>query len=226
MDSYESTLNDLVMFNVLDITAFCMLSKVLSAFVMPRQNVYNDVILFDGVAPVLLFEFPSQMCIFRFFCFLFLSRGNSSLIFTVSVSFSVILKSIRLALTSVLPANTGTSQNARALVLWYSSFGVVGEYHGGTLSISSRSSRSSKNRILRAPLCLATYLVCASELHPAITCAILSGHSWHIRHIASLVVSVRVLFWLYNFIIIIIFCIDFTAYGWIFSFSLRADYVS
>ena len=79
-------------------------------------------------------------------------------------------------------------------------FRVVGEYHGGTLSMSSRSSRSSKNRILRAPLCLATYLVCASTLHPAITCAILSGHSWHIRHIASLVVSVRVLFWLYNFV--------------------------
>ena len=122
------------------------------------------------------------------------------MIFTVCVSFSVILTSIRLALTSVLPANTGTSQNALALVLWYSGFGVVGEYHGETLSISSRSSRSSKNRILRAPLCLATYLVCASAPHPAITCAILSGHSWHIRHIASLVVSVRVLFWLYNFV--------------------------
>ena len=34
-------------------------------------------------------------------------------------------------------------------------FRVVGEYHGGTLSMSSRSARSSKNRILRAPLCLA-----------------------------------------------------------------------
>ena len=87
---------------------------------------------------------------------------------------------------------------------WYipecTCFGVVGEYHGGTLSMSSRSSRSSKNRILRALLCLATYLVCASALHPAITCAILSGLSWHIRHMASLVVSVRVLFWLYKFV--------------------------
>ena len=136
-----------------------------------------------------------------FFCFLFSIQGQLiSIMFTVCVSFSIILTSIRLALTSVLPANTGTSQNALALVLWYSGFGVVGEYHGGTLSMSSRSSRSSKNRILRAPLCLATYLVCASALHPAITCAILSGHSWHIRHIASLVVSVRVLFWLYNFV--------------------------
>ena len=33
------------------------------------------------------------------------------MIFTVSVSFSTILTSIRLALTSVFPANTGTSQN-------------------------------------------------------------------------------------------------------------------
>ena len=52
------------------------------------------------------------------------------MIFTVSVSFSIILTSIRLALTSVLLANTGTSQNALALVLWYSGVGVVGEYHG------------------------------------------------------------------------------------------------
>ena len=114
------------------------------------------------------------------FCFLFSIQGQLiSMIFTVCVSFSVILTSIRLALTSVLPANTGTSQNALALVLWYSGFGVVGEYHGGTLSMSSRSPRSSKNRILRAPLFLATYLVCASAPHPAITCAILSGHSAH-----------------------------------------------
>ena len=85
-------------------------------------------------------------------------------------------------------------------VVVYSGFGVVGEYHGGTLSISSRSSRSSKSRILRAPLCLATHYVWGSALHPAITCAILSGNTWHIRHIASLVVSVPVLFWLYNFV--------------------------
>ena len=109
------------------------------------------------------------------------------MIFTVSVSFSTILTSIRLALTSVFPANTGTSQNALALVLWYSGFGVVGEYHGGTLSIRSRSSRSSKNKILRAPLCLATYLVCASALHPAITCATLSGLSSSKFHCAVLV---------------------------------------
>ena len=144
---------------------------------------------------MLLFEFPSQGCIFSglFLVLLlpvFYPGELISMIFTVCVSFSVILTSIRLALTSVLPANTGTSQNALPLVLWYSGFGVVGEYHGETLSMSSRSSRSSKNRILRAPLCLATYLVCASAPHPAITCAILSGHSWHIRHIASLVVSV------------------------------------
>ena len=38
MDYYESTLNDLVMFNVLDITDLCMLNKVLSAFVLPRSS--------------------------------------------------------------------------------------------------------------------------------------------------------------------------------------------
>ena len=39
MNYYESTLNDLVMFSVLDITAFCMLNKVLSAFVLPRSSI-------------------------------------------------------------------------------------------------------------------------------------------------------------------------------------------
>ena len=155
---------------------------------------------------MVLFEFPSQGCIFSglflvllLLVFFFIQGQLISMIFTVSVSFSIILTSIRLALTSVLHGNSGTFQNALALVVWYSGFGVVGEYHGGTLSISSRSSRSSKKRILRAPLCLAISLVCASALHIAISCAILSGHSWHIRHNASLLVSVRVLFWLYNF---------------------------
>ena len=32
-------LNDLVMFNVLDISAFCMLNKALSAFVLPRSRI-------------------------------------------------------------------------------------------------------------------------------------------------------------------------------------------
>ena len=30
---------DLVMFNVLDITVFCMLNKALSAFVLPRSSI-------------------------------------------------------------------------------------------------------------------------------------------------------------------------------------------
>ena len=81
MDYYESTLNDLVIFNVLDITVFCMLNKVLSAFVLPRSSItfslvsdeyppktsimmlYGVALVFDGVALVLLFEFPSQGCI-------------------------------------------------------------------------------------------------------------------------------------------------------------------
>ena len=39
MNYYECTLNDLVMFNVLDITAFCMLNKVLPAFFLPRRGI-------------------------------------------------------------------------------------------------------------------------------------------------------------------------------------------
>ena len=39
MDYYESTFNDLVFFNVLDITAFCMLNKVFSAFVLSRSSI-------------------------------------------------------------------------------------------------------------------------------------------------------------------------------------------
>ena len=59
MNYYESTLNDLVMFNVLDITAFCMLSKVLSAFVLPRRNV-----TFSLVSD----EYPPKTSIMMLYC--------------------------------------------------------------------------------------------------------------------------------------------------------------
>ena len=48
--------------------------------------------------------------------------------------------------------------------------------------INSRSFRISKNRILKAALCLARYLVRASDPHPANTCGTLSGDLRHIRH--------------------------------------------
>ena len=59
MDYYESTLNDLVMFNVLDITAFCMLNKVLSAFIMPRSS-----ITFSLVSD----EYPPKTSIMMLYC--------------------------------------------------------------------------------------------------------------------------------------------------------------
>ena len=59
MDYYESTLNDLVMFNVLDITAFCVLSKVLSAFVLPRSS-----LSFSLVSD----EYPPKTSIMMLYC--------------------------------------------------------------------------------------------------------------------------------------------------------------
>ena len=59
MNYYESTLNDLVMFSVLDITAFCMLNKVLSAFVLPRSS-----ITFSLVSD----EYPPKTSIMMLYC--------------------------------------------------------------------------------------------------------------------------------------------------------------
>ena len=46
---------------------------------------------------------------------------------------------MQLVLTPVLMANTGTSQNAITLELWYSGLRVLGECHGGTHWIRSKS---------------------------------------------------------------------------------------
>ena len=59
MACYGSTLNDLVMFNVLDITAFCMLNKVLSAFVLSRSS-----ITFSLVSD----EYPPKTTIMILYC--------------------------------------------------------------------------------------------------------------------------------------------------------------
>ena len=49
MDYYESTLNDLVMFNVLDITAFCMLNKVLFYYDLTTFELHtNPSSLYDA----------------------------------------------------------------------------------------------------------------------------------------------------------------------------------
>ena len=48
-----------VMFNVLDITAFCMLNKVLSAFVLPRSS-----ITFSLVSD----EYPPKTSIMMLYC--------------------------------------------------------------------------------------------------------------------------------------------------------------
>ena len=59
MNSKYFNLNDLVMFNVLDITVFCMLSKVLSAFVLPRSNITFSLV-FD--------EFPPKTSTMMLYC--------------------------------------------------------------------------------------------------------------------------------------------------------------
>ena len=59
MNYYESTLNDLVMFSVLDITAFCMLNKVMSAFVLPRSSV-TFALVSD--------EYPPKTSIMMLYC--------------------------------------------------------------------------------------------------------------------------------------------------------------
>ena len=59
MDYYESTLNDLVMFNVIDITAFCMLNNVLSAFVLARSG-----ITFSLVSD----EYPPKTSVMLLYC--------------------------------------------------------------------------------------------------------------------------------------------------------------
>ena len=60
IDYYESTY-DLVMFNILDITALCMLNKVLPAFVMPRSS-----ITFSLVSD----ECPPKTSIMMLYCFM------------------------------------------------------------------------------------------------------------------------------------------------------------
>ena len=51
--------NDLVIFNVLDITAFCMLNKILSAFVLPRSSL---------TFPLVSDEYPPKTSIMMLYC--------------------------------------------------------------------------------------------------------------------------------------------------------------
>ena len=61
----------------------------------------------------------------------------------------------------------------------------MGEYQGGTASISWWSLNSSKKSILSAPLCLDRYFVCANVLQLDSTCAIDSCAFPHILHLTS-----------------------------------------
>ena len=109
---------------------------------------------------------------------LFSSHGQLiSITLTCVLVLSMIVASILLAFTWVVSANNGTSQKAVACSFSYSGLGVTCENHGSTLVIRSKDVRTSKNKILKALLCLWGYLVCASALQPDIMCATFSRES-------------------------------------------------
>ena len=103
----------------------------------------------------------------------------------LSLVLSMIVASILLAFTWVVSANNGTSQKAVACSFSYSGLGVTCENHGSTLVMRSKDLRTSKNKILKALLCLCRYLVCASALQPDRMCCTFSRESPHRRHFSS-----------------------------------------
>ena len=93
--------------------------------------------------------------------------------------------SILLAFTWVVSANNGTSQKAVACSFSYSGLGVTCENHRSTLVMRCKDLRTSKNKILKALLCLCRYLICASALQPDRICSTFSRESPHRRHFSS-----------------------------------------
>ena len=117
---------------------------------------------------------------------LFSSHGQLiSITLTCLLVLSMTVASILLAFTWVVSANNGTSQKAVACSFSYSGLGVICENHGSTLVMRSRDLRTSKNKILKALLCLCRYLVCASALQPDRMCCTFSRESPHRRHFSS-----------------------------------------
>ena len=93
--------------------------------------------------------------------------------------------SILIAFTWVVLANNGTSPKVVACSFSYSGLGVTCENHGSTLVMRSKDLRTSKNKILKALLCLCRYLVCASALQPDRICCTFPRESPHRRHFSS-----------------------------------------
>ena len=118
--------------------------------------------------------------------FLFSSHGQLiSITLTCLLVLSMIVASILLAFTWVVSANNGTSQEAVACSFSYIGLGVTCENHGSTLVMRSKDLRTSKNKILKALLCLCRYLVCVSAIQPDRMCYTFSKESPHRRHFSS-----------------------------------------
>ena len=117
---------------------------------------------------------------------LFSSHGQLiSITLTCLLVLSMTVASILLAFTWVVSANNGTSQKAVACSFSYSGLGVTCENHGSTIEMRSKDLRTSKNKILKALLCLCRYLVCASSLQPDKMCSTFSRESPYRQHLSS-----------------------------------------
>ena len=117
---------------------------------------------------------------------LFSSHGQLiSITLTCLLVLSITVASILLAFTWVVSGNNGTPQKAVACSFSYSGLGVTCKNHGSTLVMRSKDLRTSKNKILKALLCICLYLVCASALQPDRMCCTFSRESQHRRHFSS-----------------------------------------
>ena len=109
---------------------------------------------------------------------LFSSHGQLiSITLTCLLVLSMTVASILLAFTWVVSANNGTSQKVVACSFSYSGLGVTCENHGSTLVMRSKDLRTSKNKMLKALLCLCRYVVYASALQPDRMCCTFSRES-------------------------------------------------
>ena len=189
------------MFRLWDRTTFCIFSNtslplenptrlriVLSSSLLYPPNTsitmlncftwYPGNCLFNSSRTGAYFSVFSQLLVSLLF-----SQGQliSSKVTDVAV-LSTIRASTLLALTVTWSAYTGTSQKACAWSLWFTGFGSLGEYHGGTLSTRSRLCSISKKIIFDTALYRCRYLDCASAEHPANMCATVSAALPHNRH--------------------------------------------
>ena len=104
---------------------------------------------------------------------------------TSFLSLSIVLAWILLDLTWVVSANNGTSQYATTRSFSYIGFDWTWEYQGALVVMRSKDLSISKNKILRALLCLARYCVWANALQPANIWPTLSHVLPHVRQRSS-----------------------------------------